>query len=432
MSVVRFRRFRQKLIRRVLVAAGAACVLLLVLSDGAAAAGRTLPSASRGANWLVRGQQENGAFFSSADMTAVTLAAIVAGGIEGDPVDRALDYIEANGQARATNGGLTGRIIAGIVAGGADPRNFGGVDYVSILSGQYNPVTGEYDSDDFISNLEAANGALAANETLPEAAVDYVLSHECPDGGFGSQNSQNQCESNVEATAWAINVLVAAGHGSTDAVSGATDYLRSAQNEDGGVGHAVGMPTTADSTGLAISAIWAVGQGPTLEPWKRPDGSNPAKALANLQDDNGGFRTTSSDSQPNAVSTVKAVPAAAREAYPIPPQTPDPPKSETRSNGPAKRTADDEDEGGDEQEAAVAVEATEAHAASEAPSGAFTGAAVKSSRVAAPRQEDKSYSRPSEYEDPTLGSQLFAVGSLITSIVMVGSGFWLFRYTRLR
>lgn len=387
-------------------------------------------SAQRGASWLVSRQQANGAFFTAtqeADMTAATLAAVVAGGSRGRPVERALDYIREHGEARATRGALTGSIIAGIVAGGADPRDFGGINYVEILSGQYNALTGAFDSTDFVSNLVAANGALAAGEPLPESALDYIRSNECPDGGFGSRN---QCASgpDVDSSAWAVNVLVAAGQASDAAVGRATDYMQSVQNDDGGFGRSSGAPTNADSTGLAASAIWALGQKPTKQPWRQPDGDNPTKALGDLQDSSGGFRTFSSDPEPNGISTVNAVPARAGFAYPIPAAAPEDPKAPGTAT---KGDPDSDDDRAEDNEESVPRPSEESTPETERDL-TLARSTSDHSQPSRPVQAGQSYSQPVPYEDPTSGRRMLAWAGLVTSIGMIGSGVRLLRYTRVR
>lgn len=412
----------------------AATLLALIPFGTASDAAPNLP-ARRGAAWIVKGQQANGAFFTESqdvDMTAATLAAAVAGGTGGASVDRALEYIETNGQARATRGAFTGRIIAGIVAGGANPRDFGGVNYVEILFTQYDSVTGAFDSTDLVSNLIAANGALAAGEALPQSGVDYIRSNSCPSGGFGSRN---HCDSgpDVNATAWAINVLVAAGRASDPAVAAAAEYMRSVQNDDGGFGRSANTPTNSDSTGLALSAVQALGENPQKAPWRRSDQANPVYALRALQHRSGGFRTFASDSEPNGISTVNAVPGMAGASYPIPPIPPNDPdapgtRSKPRSNGELDTEDEPESEGEDMPPSAARVIAAEPQQngidpARSAPDGRGS---VK------PGHPDQSFSKPQPYKDPTSRRRLIAWAGLVVSIGMVGSGVQVLRYTRLR
>jgi hypothetical protein len=278
-------------------------------------------AALRAARWIASQQKSNGAYFSSTervDLVAETLAALVAGGGNGSTVDKAFAYMRNNGPDGATRGAYTGRIIAGIVAGGGDPRSFGGHDYVAVLNNQYDPSTGAYDTgqSSFFSNLVAANGELAATGSLPDRAIAYIEKNECGDGGFGYAIA---CEKgpDVDTTAWAIDVLVAAGRASDPAVGRARDILVAFERTDGGFGFTKDKTTSSDSTGLALSAVAALHENPTTGPWRQSDGDDPVHALLALQDGSGGFRFVAG-SKPNGMSTTNALPGLAGIAYPVP------------------------------------------------------------------------------------------------------------------
>lgn len=313
---------------KILAAVLAAAVVATVPTDRVrAVSGERETSALRAAQWVVARQEANGAFFNptqSAHQTAETLAAIIAGGASGDPVARALDYISANGQAAATKGAFTGRIIAGVVAAGEDPRAFGGVDYVAILDSQYDASTGAYDASNFFANLLGANGAVAANGGLPAQAVAYLRANECAAGGFGFSNGCG--EADTDTTALAVSVLVAAGFGSDPIVARARTFLSTRQNDDGGFGFAASFPpTSADSTGFGLVVIAALGEEAQAHPWLQVDGDDPVRALLALQDPSGGFKFSPADTEANAFSTVNAIPGMAGRPFPIHPAIPPPP-----------------------------------------------------------------------------------------------------------
>jgi len=317
--------------------------LALVFIALPAAAWASGPSpAERGATWLISQQHSDGSFSgtSPAGATGETLAAIVAGGAKGTPVDKALAYLRTNGKAGATEGAYTGRIIAGIVAGAQNPRSFGDNhdNYVTILHSQYNTATGAYDPKNFFSDLIAANGANAARDPLPAAALAYIDTHECPDGGF--PYSDCAAGSDVDTTAWAINVLVASGHRTDQAVSQARSYLLGVQRSDGGFASSSSPTmTSSDSTGLAIAAINALGEDATSSPWKQSDGDDPVKALVALQTSSGSFRPNNAASGGSEMSTVNAVPGLAHRSYPVlaptaqPTPTPTPQPTRTSRGG---------------------------------------------------------------------------------------------------
>jgi hypothetical protein len=302
-------------IRR-LVAAGSFAIAVAV---GAPPAAAIDDAAVRGARYLVTQQRATGAFFAPdarADGVAEVVASLVAGGIGGAPVQRALSYVSAHGAAAATKPAYAGRIVMGIVAGGRNPRNFGGVDYVARIKPD---SAGSYDPNLYGHALSAL-GVLAASGRLPDAAMKHIRDHQCPDGGYAydpgcasAGNLQNALKSNVDTTSLVLCVFVAAGVPPSDpARTDARTFLVSAANEERGYGEYAGRPTNANSTGLALSAIAAIGESPADAPW-RSGGQNPAKALRGLQRQSGAF-------PPNDYATVQAVPGLAGVAYPVKPR----------------------------------------------------------------------------------------------------------------
>jgi uncharacterized membrane protein YgcG len=277
-------------------------------------------AAHEGAAWIAREQESDGGFFASGqrvDQTAEMLASMLAGGVDGRALKRAVGYMRTRAAAGASRGAYTGRIVAGLVAAGENPRSFDGTDFVAKLDEQYDESSGVYDTENLFTNLMGANGALAANQTLPAQAIAYIKDNACSAGGFGFEND---CAAgpDVDTSAWVINVLVAAGQKSDPAVSSAKAYILSVQRSDGGFGFTKDKSTSADSTGLVLSAIEALGERSSKAPWRQDDGGDPVKALLKLQHSSGGFRFVAASKTPNALSTINAVPGLARIAYPIP------------------------------------------------------------------------------------------------------------------
>jgi hypothetical protein len=272
--------------------------------------------ARHGATWIASQEGSDGSF-ADPPTTGSAIAAMVAGGVTGTKVSKALAYLKNHGRSAATEGRNTGEIIAGIVAGGQDPRSFGGQNYVAILDSQRDSTTGAYDTKDLISDLLAVNGANAAKDPVPSDAIAYIDGRQCPDGGFSTTDCSDG--SDVLATSWAINVLIAAGHKSDPAVATARRYLLDVQRPDGGFYFSSNNDVTnADATGVALAAIKALGESPTKAPWS--DGTHdPVKALVALQTSNGSFRIDKNASSGNLTSTIDAVPGLAPRTYPIRP-----------------------------------------------------------------------------------------------------------------
>ncbi len=242
---------------------------------------------------------------------------MIAGGHRGEGVRKAKAIISSRGATDTTRATYTGRIIAGLVAGGEDPDDFAGTDFVDILESQYDDATGAWETGkDFFGNLEAANGWLAAGGDLDAAAVGFIEDNACSNGGFGFDSDCSR-GSDVDTTAMVINVLVEAGGSDSATVRSAREWLVGAQRADGGFGFRPTIDTSADSTGLALAAIAALDEDPKSGVWAQRDGDHPVKALMRLQHDSGGFRTTARSKSPNPVSTKNAIPGLAGLSYPV-------------------------------------------------------------------------------------------------------------------
>ncbi len=392
-------------------------------------------AANQAATWITSRQRSNGSFASgeASQFTARELAAIVSDGVSGTPVKKALDYIASRAPSDTTEGGWTGAVIAGIVSAAKDPRSFGSnkTNYVAKLKSQYDAAKGAYDTKNFFSNLIAANGLNAAKEPLPDLALTYILSDQCSDGGFAALGCSNG--SDVDTTSLAINVLVASGHKTDPSIAKAHSYLVNAQRSDGGFAYQTdpSLPTSSDSTALAVTAMTALGENAHNAPWRQGDGDEPIKALLRLQAADGSFRANKSASKGNALSTLYAIPALTKSSYPIPAHpasaktTPAPtlPAGGSRPESTPARA----DESGSASASVQAGEATPSPAgASEADGGSATHKKGKS-RV-------KGTPRPSpfvlgfgEVERKPGGLSMAAWIGLAAGCTGAGVGLWLLR-----
>lgn len=315
--MTRFRTTAEPVIRRVL-AFGLTAVLVAAVGAGASAGSRE-GAAARGAEYIAERQESSGTFFSpdtDSDTTAEAVLALVAGGITGDPVDRAFEHIREHGPDSADErAGSAGRIALGVAAGAGDPRDFGGVDYSERIRGHYDETTGGYDTN-LYANALALLGLAASRVEPPPEAIRYVRANQCADGGF-SWAPGCAGAPDVDTTAHTLSALLAAGVPSDDLmVSRARDWLVRARNDEGGFGYTIGEPTNGNSTGVALSAIAALGEDPADAPWADERG-NPVDVLLSLQTASGGFKYLGSDDGPNDYTTVQAVPGAAGAAYPL-------------------------------------------------------------------------------------------------------------------
>jgi hypothetical protein len=273
-------------------------------------------SAEQGARWLAAHQRPDGSLSDYAGSgTGDLVMALLAGGVAGAEVDRALGYVRTHaGDARKP--GQAARIVMGLVAAGENPRAFGGVDYVARTKARYDATTGAYE-DGLYADALAALGVLAANENLPGRAVTYLRANQCVGGGYAWKEG---CAAtpDVDTTSAVMSALLASGLPPSDStISRARTFVRSAQNPDGGFPLEDGKTTNANSTGLALSAIAALGENATG--WRTSTGGDPISALSKLQGSDGGFRYQSSDPSAGGYATVQAVLGLAGVAYPMAP-----------------------------------------------------------------------------------------------------------------
>lgn len=298
--------------------AGALAAALLVAASPPAPASERSESARRGAEYLIAHQAEDGTFFGSnrAHHVAETLVALVAAGISGPPVERALSYIGSEGPEAAKRAGEAGWLVMGIVAAGEDPRHFAGHDFVEHLQSFYIPIVGVYDTQMFQNSL-ALLGAVAADVGIPDDALRFLRLTRCLDGGIPVQAPCGGGGGHVDVTALVLNALAGAGVPESDALRAeGRAFLATAQNEEGGFGDGRRKPTNANSTGLVLTALAAIGESAAAPPWRQPDGDDPVKALLGLQQADGRFRFTAIDEGDTFLATRQAVPGLAGRSHP--------------------------------------------------------------------------------------------------------------------
>ncbi|WP_395296383.1 prenyltransferase/squalene oxidase repeat-containing protein [Kitasatospora hibisci] len=109
--------------------------------------------------------------------------------------------------------------------------------------------------------------ALAGAKVTPaDSAVSWLTGQQCADGGWPSFRADTTaaCDAKTEdsnATAVAVQALIALG-GHQDAVDKGVQWLKANQNADGSWAYNPGSPGDADSTGLAVNALFAAKADP--------------------------------------------------------------------------------------------------------------------------------------------------------------------------
>ncbi|MFJ3986422.1 prenyltransferase/squalene oxidase repeat-containing protein [Streptomyces fungicidicus] len=142
--------------------------------------------------------------------------------------------------------------------------------------------------------------ALLAQHTVgaepAKAAVDWLTGQQCADGSFAPYRADTgkPCDEksmvDTNQTAAAVQALAALG-GHDDVTGKAVDWLKKAQNADGGWGYTAGGASDTNSTSVVIGALAAAGEKPAEV---KKDGKSPYDALLELAlpcdgDDAGAF-----------------------------------------------------------------------------------------------------------------------------------------------
>jgi LPXTG-motif cell wall-anchored protein len=221
----------------------------------------------------------------------------------------------------ANYAGPTGKAIVAALAAGQNPRALGGFDLVAEL--QDLMVTsgsdaGRFSDDsafgDFSNPLGQAFDIIALQRTtgaVPESAVRFLLTAQCPDGGFTDAYpaSPQACTSNPDATGLALQALVAVGVTDADsetacAAGTALAWLASHDSKDGSYASGAVNPTAAAAANVNSTAYAALGLTAAAE-------STAAQTayLASVQNADGGLPIvpTSKDATSNVLATAQAL-----------------------------------------------------------------------------------------------------------------------------
>ncbi len=149
----------------------------------------------------------------------------------------------------SSNPGMTGWAMLGLESAGVNPRDVrsGGRTPVEFLRSDAEDIGSTGDLERTILALRGAG--IGVNDFGGRDLDDELRSRE---GGNGSYDKQ------VNLTAFAILARVAAGEG-TGSLGKPADWLRDAQNKNGGWGSVASGPSEPDSTGAALQALALLG-----------------------------------------------------------------------------------------------------------------------------------------------------------------------------
>ncbi|WP_033331965.1 MULTISPECIES: prenyltransferase/squalene oxidase repeat-containing protein [Streptomyces] len=229
--------------------------------------------------------------------------------------------------ARLGAAALSAALLTGIAAGPA----LADVPPPGIPDGLYGKSDPTYDG---VWRQSLTLTALTAAKVTPaDSAVGWLAGQQCEDGGWPSYRAAGAaCDAKFEdsnATAVAIQALIALG-GHQPAVDKGVAWLKANQNADGSWAYNPGNPGDANSTGLAVSALFAARTDPAsiAKAGSGGAGKNAFDGLARFQlgcaapaDQRGAFAyqpdAATGTLAPNTLASAQAALAAAGGHLPV-------------------------------------------------------------------------------------------------------------------
>jgi hypothetical protein len=347
-----------------ITSAGLLTLVSVGTSAGAASptAGPELPQtlpAQRAAVWLAdqfnsRGfiPTTPGSSTANLSSTAQSVLALSAANVDLNVAREGLSYLESHVDAYVTAEGSDGPaqlalLILDANALGVSPQSFGGTDLVARLlateqtngpdRGLFGTQTqvGAYSAGGYQQGLAlaalAAVGMRGTNQI--DAAVNWLVSEQCADGGWTSpDNAVNGCTGlpssfagpDTNSTSLAVQGLAAQGALTSAVSSKALAFLSNGQDADAGWSYypntvATSGSTDPDSTSLVMQALLALGSSPTATSFAKGS-ATPVSALLSFQisagKGAGAFYFPPAPSPANVLATYQAVPSLEALSFP--------------------------------------------------------------------------------------------------------------------
>jgi Prenyltransferase and squalene oxidase repeat len=315
-------------------ASGIAALLVLAFCFGALAPAAEAdgPGIERATAWLVANQNSDGGFGSSpeddsgTDITAWSMLALEAVGRNPFDVARGgrtpVDFLRAHLDQVKSPGDLARTILA-LEGAGADPRDFGGANLVSQLlakrrsNGSYEGWPGSTSFAAIALRAAGATGSLGAT-------LDWLRQAQNEDGGWGDLPGS---PSTADGTGAAMQALSP----DSKAVRRGLSYLRENQRKGGGFPLGNNGTVNTQSTAWAIQGILAAGAD--LDSYRR-GGKSALDYIAAQQADDGHYRYSKQSDQTPIWVTSYGITATAEKHFPIaaPPRAPKPKVSASQAN----------------------------------------------------------------------------------------------------
>ncbi|MEV0645374.1 peptidase [Phytomonospora sp. NPDC050363] len=251
--------------------------LAVLAATPVAASPPTVDRGEAAAGWLARQMVDgerfetvfDGVAYPDQGLTLDAVFAFAATGTADDHADRALDWLAEPGvtggyvgEGTESYAGATAKLSLAVQVRGGDPSTFAGLDLEARLRA-LETATGRFSDasawGDYSNAFSQSLAILTLDRTTtgaPSTAVGFLAGSRCADGGYPLLFGESTCTSSVDATAYAVQALLAVGRW-PDAGAGLR-WLASVQSPNGSFSD-LGVEN-ANSTGLAAQALLAGGR----------------------------------------------------------------------------------------------------------------------------------------------------------------------------
>ena len=198
---------------------------------------------------------------------------------------------------------------------GQEVTNFRGINLVTSLTQYYDDATGAYGGSGFLDQQFAMLG-MAASQTVPAKAVQYLKDAQQSNGGW---EASVEWGTDTNSTGLAMQALIATGEPvASPAIINGFTYLRTAQNDDGGFTRDPnfdgGTDSDTNSTAYVIQGLIAAGQ-PLPCAWATING-DPIGFLLDMQLADGSLEWKKGKG-PDPMATQQAVTTLLNRQFPL-------------------------------------------------------------------------------------------------------------------
>lgn len=260
------------------IAAGSCLAAVSAFTLAPMAAAATVPSSDAAASYLAAqlaasnhalSTTSMGSTYPDPGLSADSILALRSAGVAGNEASAATsafaqgvsNYIGFGSDVYA---GPTAKAMIVASAAGANPASFGGKNLVSTLksletdNGRFSDKSAYGDYSSTLTQSLAIIALTKAGVGADAKAVSFLKAQQCANGGFQMTPGAASCTPDNDATAFAVQALMAAGD--VTSAKKATNYLASVQTADGGVAGGTGASAAnSNSTGLAAVAFALTG-----------------------------------------------------------------------------------------------------------------------------------------------------------------------------